>query len=241
MKSFLCSLAMLVMMSGCAKMSPVQVPNFTQAQSLYQPGNCQIEGRVYEMGGAIPYTDDTFSIDNILVEYSPAVTSIMSGGQSYGDYSYPLYIAAKENRLKRLDGEEVHTIFLNNLINTAFVPDYVPYKRGWGRCGGMARVKKSGPHSLEVTFPIEGGSGLGQGGVVFPRKPLQTRNLAVCSGTSIEVLFTPELTRGWLQSMPNTLCDVAYHAGDRALSGKSAILFGYVAAAHVASSIRGVR
>ncbi len=200
----------------------------------------QTQTKACVVGEGIPYGPDTYSVDNLVVEYGPGVTARMAeiqqtkGGQEktvYSDYSYELYLAAKANKIERFVGEETHRIYVGNVLDTSKVPDMVPYKSGWGRCAGMAKVNRLGPHALEVTFTLRGGSGFGQGGVVFPREPFKTRNLAVCSTAGVETLFVPKLTAGPLRDLPNTLCSPQYQAGENAINGKPGLLFTFVAAA----------
>lgn len=231
-------LLLLVLSAGCS------VPEM--APKGPGPSTLPSAGRVAAMscveGEELFYTQDRFAIDHIAVEFGPGVSRVIAAAgaaPSPGDYAYALHTAAKANQVERFSGTEVQRVYLNNVTDTALIPDYVLVKFGRGYCAGLAKVTRLGKHALEVSIPIRGGAGLGQGGVVFPRGPLAVRNLVVCTTSSIDILFTPEITKGMLKGMKNTQCDVQHHAGDRAIAGKGGILFGLIAAAR-AKSVDGV-
>lgn len=237
MLRFSCFVALLLGLAGCGAQMKLPV----------EPAAHSTAGAVAEMscveGEELFYTQDRFAIDHTLVEFGSGVAQVIAGAGGakavYGDYSYPLHTAAQGGKVERFRGTQVQRVYLNNVTDTALIPDYVLVKFGRGYCAGLAKVTRLGRHALEVLIPIRGGAGLGQGGVVFPRGPLAVRNLVVCTTSSVDILFAPEITRGMLQGMKNTLCDVQHHAGDRAIAGKGGVLFGLIAAAR-AKSVDGV-
>ena len=207
----------------------------------YDASGLSAPARSYTLGQAVPYTSKDFSIDVFVVnEDTPGVGDTINAVNervkragktpTYANYSQPLYQAAKAGSLPRFAGEDMPTVLLGNVPNTALLPDSVPYKSGWGMFAGMAKVVRLGPHDASVTFPLRGGAGLGQGGPVFPRQPLMTRDLTVCVRFGIDVLYVPEITRGSHAGEKRTLCDFAHHAGERVLSGKDGMLFSAIAA-----------
>ena len=194
------------------------------------------------IGQAVNYSADTFHVDNIVVPYVPKVGDIVASigavaktaGREvvYSEYALPLFRAGEAGEIPRLPpGDYPHTIFINNMADTALVPDTVWVKAGDGRCAGEAKVTRRGTRSLEVTFTLRGGpADKGKGGLVFPRVALNSPNLFICSAAGTDILFAPAQTSGVLKGSPNTLCSVAGHAGGRVQGGKAGVLFAFVSA-----------
>ncbi len=220
---------LLLALAGCSTQMHTPAEPFARLKAGAVPEMTCVEGE------ELFYTQDRFAIDHTLVEFGPGVAQVIAGAggakAAYGDYSYPLHTAAQAGKVERFRGTQAQRVYLNNVTDTALIPDYVLVKFGRGYCAGLAKITRLGKHALEVLIPIRSGTGLGQGGVVFPRAPLAVRELVVCTTSSVDILFAPEITKGMLKGMKNTLCDVQNHAGDRAIQGKGGVLFGIIAAA----------